>query len=69
MDWLLGGWLKTTTSAEVGQEEQNLHAAAPRLTVYFDENNTLRGSIIAMLWHGSCFSLFGVFRHHAIGGD
>jgi hypothetical protein len=57
LSWRLPSWLKTTTSAEVGQSGRNPHPVADLLAAYSVENNTLRSSIIAMLWHGSCFLL------------
>jgi hypothetical protein len=52
------GWLKTTTSAEVGQELPNRAAMADLLAFYSVENKKLRSWVTVMLWHGSCFSLY-----------
>src|ERR1700722_6504018 len=50
------GWLKTTTSAEVGHEGCNLCAVSDLLAFYSIENTKLRSLSIVRLWHGSCFS-------------
>jgi hypothetical protein len=60
--WRLPSWLKTTTSAEVGQSGRNLHPVADLLAAYSVENNTLRSLILAILWHGSCFLLIAPIR-------
>jgi hypothetical protein len=58
--WL--SWLKTTTSADVGQEGRDLAATARLLTFYSVETKRLRGLLKAKLWHGSCFSLCRAFH-------
>lgn len=60
------GWLKTTISAEVGQQGRRPHPVADLLAAYSVENNTLRSSITAIVWHGSCFLLIAGSRQCGI---